>query len=90
MFHSYNSKSVSQKLLPRILDDDFFFEAEMLYLAHRMNLKIIEVPVNWTEGSVSGVKLFSTSMSFFIGAIRLKFQELFGQRVHHSDERSVK
>tara|TARA_Y100000588_G_C14187602_1_gene896546 strand:+ start:839 stop:1603 length:765 start_codon:yes stop_codon:yes gene_type:complete len=82
--------SVFQELLPRILDDGFFFEAEMLYLAHRMNLKIIEVPVNWTEGSVSGVKLFSTSMSFFIGAIRLKFQELFGQRGHHSDERSVK
>ena len=83
-------KSVFQKLLPRVLDDGFFFEAEMLYLAHRMKLKVVEVPVNWTECSVSGVKLFSTSISFFVGAIRLKFQELFGQRRHRIDGRSVK
>jgi len=84
------SKSVSQKLLPRILDDDFFFEAEMLYLAHRMKLKVVEVPVNWTECSVSGVKLLSTSISFFVGAIRLRFQELFGQRRRRIGEGSVK
>jgi len=65
-----------QKLSPHILDHSFFFEAEMLYSAHRMKMKIVEIPVNWAERTVSGVRLFSTSVSFFVGTIRLKFRYL--------------
>jgi glycosyltransferase AglD len=69
-------RTAFQKLSPHILDYGFFFEAEMLYSAHRMGMKIVEVPVSWTERTVSGVRLFSTSVSFIIGTIRLKFPYL--------------
>ena len=72
-------KKAFQKILPHLLTSKFFFEAELVYIGHRMNMNIIELPVSWVECTVSGVKLFSTSVSFFVNAIQLKMR-LFGKK----------
>ena len=61
-------------------EDEFFFEAEMLFLAHRLKMKIVEIPVFWKESKVSGLRILETSFLFIISIIKLKFSEIFGKR----------
>jgi len=39
----------AQKLIPQIQDDRWFFDTELLALAHHANLSIAELPINWSE-----------------------------------------
>ena len=70
-------KSAFQQLCFDISNYEFFFEAEMLYLAHRLKMKIVEIPVLWKESRVSGMRLFTTSFFFILSIIKLKFREVF-------------
>ena len=69
-----------KKLSTNISDHVFFFEAEMLYLAYALKMKIVEIPVNWTECQVTGVKLFKTSVSFILNVFRLKLRNIFNKK----------
>jgi len=69
-------KNAFLRLSPDISNHVFFFEAEMLYLAQSLKMKIVEVPVIWTECKVTGVKLIKTSLSFFLNVLRLKLRHL--------------
>ncbi len=71
------NKSAFDQLYFYISNYEFFFEAEMLFLAHGLKMKIIEVPVIWKEAKVSGVRIFQTSLLFIIGVIKLKFRKVF-------------
>ena len=67
-------KNAFLRLSSDISNHVFFFEAEMLYLAQSLKMKIVEVPVFWIESKVTGVKLIKTSLSFFLNVLRLKFR----------------
>ena len=67
-------KNAFLRLSSDISNHVFFFEAEMLYLAQSLKMKIVEVPIVWTECKVTGVKLIKTSLSFFLNVLRLKFR----------------
>ena len=68
------NKDVFFELRPYITDYKFFFDAELVFICHMLGKSIKELPVVWTEASVSSVKLFRTSISFIIGAILLKLR----------------
>ena len=71
------SNTAFKKLSTNISDHVFFFEAEMLFLAHRLKMKIVEIPVDWIECRASGVKLFKTSVSFILNVLSLKLRNIF-------------
>ena len=73
-------KNAFLQLSSDISNQIFFFEAEMLYLAQSLKMKIVEVPVFWIECEVTGVKLIRTSFSFFLNVLRIKFRHLFKQK----------
>ena len=73
-------KSAFQQLRFDISNYEFFFEAEMLFLAYRLKMKIVEIPVFWKESKVSGLRILETSFLFIISIIKLKFSEIFGKR----------
>ena len=73
-------KNAFLRLSSGISNQVFFFEAEMLYLAQSLKMKIVEVPVFWIECKVTGVKLIRTSLSFFINVLRIKFRHLFKKK----------
>ena len=73
-------KSAFQQLRFDISDYEFFFEAEMLFLAYRLKMKIVEIPVFWKESKVSGLRIFNTSFFFIINIIKLKFSDIFRKR----------
>jgi|ETNmetMinimDraft_11_1059920.scaffolds.fasta_scaffold58825_1 glycosyltransferase involved in cell wall biosynthesis len=73
-------KNAFLRLSSDISNKVFFFEAEMLYLAQGLKMKIVEVPVFWIECEVTGVKLIRTSLSFFLNVLRIKFRHSFKQK----------
>ncbi len=51
------SKRVVTEVLPLVQDKVWFWESEMIYLAHKLGYTIKEVPIVWTENKISGVNL---------------------------------
>lgn len=43
------NRAAAQTLAPLIKDEHWFFDTELLALAHHFNLSIAELPINWSE-----------------------------------------
>ncbi|MEU0664233.1 bifunctional glycosyltransferase family 2/GtrA family protein [Streptomyces lavendulocolor] len=64
-------RSVAHELLPKVIDNGWFFDAELLYLAQRAGLRIHEVPVDWIDNPDSRVDIFEAICSDLRGIARL-------------------
>ena len=62
---------VAQELLPRVADNGWFFDTELLVRGYARGLRLIEVPVTWTEDLGTTVKVVSTAMDDLRGMWRL-------------------
>jgi putative flippase GtrA len=62
---------VLRRLLPRVRDDVWFFETELLVLAQRSGLRVHEVPVDWTDDPDSRVRIVRTACDDLRGVARL-------------------
>ncbi len=63
--------AVVKALLPRIEDQAWFFDTELLVLAERSGLRIHEVPVDWVDDPDSRVDIVSTAIEDLRGIARL-------------------
>jgi glycosyltransferase involved in cell wall biosynthesis len=63
--------SVARDLIPRIEDDGWFFDTELLVLAWRDGLRINEIPVHWVEDDDSRVRIMGTALDDLRGIWRL-------------------
>ena len=63
--------SVARDLIPRIEDDGWFFDTELLVLAWRDGLRINEIPVRWVEDDDSRVRIMRTALDDLRGIWRL-------------------
>ncbi len=71
--------TVARGLLPRVEDDEWFFDTELLLLAEERGLRIHEVPVDWIEDLDSRVEIFSTALKDVRGLLRVRAQQLLRQ-----------
>jgi hypothetical protein len=55
-------RSVAQELLPRVKDNEWFFDTELLLLAEERGYRVSEVPVDWIEDLDSRVDVASTAL----------------------------
>jgi putative flippase GtrA len=62
---------VARELLPRVRDEEWFFDTELLVLAQREGLRIHEVAVDWVEDPDSRVAILSTAAADLRGVARL-------------------
>ncbi|MBU0532198.1 glycosyltransferase family 2 protein [Candidatus Micrarchaeota archaeon] len=67
-------KSSILPLLPEISDPHWFWDTELLILAQRKNLKIIEIPVKWTDKKNSKVNLLSDIPYMGLAMLKLRFK----------------
>jgi glycosyltransferase involved in cell wall biosynthesis len=58
-------------LLPRVEDQSWFFDTELLVLAERSGLRIHEVPVDWVDDPDSRVDIVRTALDDLRGVVRL-------------------
>ena len=66
------TKDSKTKLLPYLKIDDFSFDVEILYVAKKLNLKIKEIPVSWTNSPNSKVKIIKDSLKMFRSLIKIR------------------
>ncbi len=72
-FKALNRKAVDL-IVPRIENRMWFFDTELLILAHQAGLKIRELPVHWVEDRDTKVKIVSTAMEDIRGLLRMRFR----------------
>jgi glycosyltransferase involved in cell wall biosynthesis len=66
------SRRAADMLLPQVVDDEWFFDTELLIRAERSGCEIKQVPVYWTDDHSSHVKIVSTALQDLKGIWRLK------------------
>ncbi len=54
------SRKVADELIPKIKDNDWFFDGELLIVGEKSGYKIYEEPVHWVDNPGSTVRLVST------------------------------
>ena len=68
------SRRVVDEVVPRIENRMWFFDTEMLILAHKRGFKICELPVRWVEDPDSKVNIMKTAMEDIRGLLRMRFR----------------
>ena len=66
------SRQVAERVLPRIENNNWFFDTELLILAEKMGYRIKDVPVRWVEDTDTRVKISGTIMEDVRGLIRMR------------------
>jgi glycosyltransferase involved in cell wall biosynthesis len=59
--------------------DGFGFDAELLFLASRAKLKILEIPVRWSHVEGSKIRFLRDSIRMFTDLIRIRWNQLRGR-----------
>jgi glycosyltransferase involved in cell wall biosynthesis len=54
------TRQIVENLIPKIKDNDWFFDGELLIIAEKGGYKIYEEPVHWVDNPGSTVRLIST------------------------------
>jgi glycosyltransferase involved in cell wall biosynthesis len=65
---------VARRLLPEVQNNGWFFDTELLLLAERNRLRIIEIPVDWIEDTDSRVAVLRTILEDLEGMARMALQ----------------
>ena len=66
------SRKAANELLPRIENNEWFFDTELLILAERNGYRIKDIPVRWIDDPDSRVKVVPTAIEDLRGLWRLK------------------
>ena len=68
------SRRAVDELVPRVADESWFFDTELLVIAERQGYRIKDVPVTWSEDDDSRVKIVATAWDDLKGVFRLRRQ----------------
>ena len=66
------TREAATSLVPRVEDDSWFFDTELLVLAEREGRAIADLPVVWSEDDDSRVKILPTAWEDIKGVMRLR------------------
>ena len=68
------SRHTADTIVPKIENRMWFFDTEMLILAHQAGLRICELPVRWVEDRDSKVHIVKTAMEDIRGLLRMRLR----------------
>ena len=66
------SASAAIRLLPEVIDTQWFFDSELLIIAQHNGITMKEVPVRWDEDTDTRVKIIQTALEDLSGIWRLR------------------
>ena len=67
------TQKVARELVPRVQDQAWFFDTELLILAEKNGYGIKEIPVEWVEDQDSRVDIIKTAAEDIKGLLRVRF-----------------
>jgi glycosyltransferase involved in cell wall biosynthesis len=70
------SIETAQELVPLIENQGWFFDTELLILAHKKGYRVKEIPVAWVEDPDSKVSITKTALEELKGLLRMRFRPL--------------
>ena len=70
------SRKVVQELIPYIVDNNWFFDSELLLRSEQAGYHVWEVPVEWIEDMDTRVKIVSTAIEDLKGLWRVRTTKL--------------
>ncbi|MBA7593824.1 Undecaprenyl-phosphate mannosyltransferase [subsurface metagenome] len=68
------SSEAAWKLVPLIRDQEWFFDTELLILAHKKGCRVKEIAVAWVEDPDSRVAIPRTALQDIKGLLRMRFR----------------
>ncbi|MCE2464545.1 MAG: glycosyltransferase family 2 protein [Dehalococcoidia bacterium] len=71
--------SVVEGLFGSQMLSGFAFDVELLFLARRQSLSIVEVPIDWYYRSLSRVRPFRDSLAMALDIIKIRWNHLLGR-----------
>ena len=63
----------AQALIPKVLDQGWFFDSELLILAEKGGYRIKDIPVRWVDDPDTRVRVVKTAVDDLKGLYRLRF-----------------
>ena len=70
------ARQAAQELVPRVENEEWFFDTELLLLAEKGGYRIKEVPVRWVEDTDSRVAVVKTVGEDLRGLLRMRFRRI--------------
>jgi hypothetical protein len=61
-------------LIPKVVNNHWFFDTELLVIAEKSGFRMLEVPVTWDEDADTRVKIVKTAAEDLKGLARLRFR----------------
>jgi dolichyl-phosphate beta-glucosyltransferase len=72
-------RSSATAIFQKQTTDGFGFDPELLFLASRRGLKIIEVPVRWSHADGSKVRFTRDALQMFLDLVRIRWNQIAGR-----------
>jgi glycosyltransferase involved in cell wall biosynthesis len=69
-------RKVAFDLIPKIKNNNWFFDTELLLLAERKKYRIFNIPVEWIEDLGTRVNLLKTILEDLKGLLRMRFSKI--------------
>lgn len=76
------TRRVVEELVPRIHDNEWFFDSELLIVGEKLGLRICEEPVTWIDNPGSTVRVMKTAQGDLKGLWRLFITRPWNRRRH--------
>lgn len=76
------TRQVVKLLIPRVVDNEWFFDSELLILGEKSGYRIYEEPVTWIDNPGSTVRVMKTARGDLVGLWRLFFTRPWRRRNH--------
>lgn len=65
------SRKIVNKVIPKIIDNEWFFDTELLVVSEKMGYRMYEEPVTWVDNPGSTVRVWKTAIGDLRGLWRL-------------------
>ena len=70
------SRQAVRELLPRVENEEWFFDTELLLLAEKGGYRVKDVPVRWIEDPDTRVNVLETVAEDLSGLLRMRFRRI--------------
>ena len=74
------TRSAAEAIVPKVKNNNWFFDTELLILAEKNGYSILEIPVKWVDDPLSKVNIIKTAIEDIKGLIRLRFRDVARSR----------